>query len=119
MSSVIVEQRVHPGMTLSNVASRHGVTCTVVPRVGAYTPLNATAAPSREAVHGVMTPSNVDSRHGVTFTDLTNPNPCFIYLTSREAAHGVMTLSNVASRHGVTCTVVPRVSVYGEDVLEC
>ena len=105
---------------MSNVSSRQGVTCAVVPRVGAYdTPLNAAAAPSREAVHGVMTPSNVDSRHGVTFTDLTNPNPCFIYLTSREAAHWVMTPSNVASRHGVTCTVVPRVSAQGEDVLEC
>ena len=81
-------------------------------------PLNAAAAPSREAVHGVMTPSNVDSRDGVTFTDLTNPTPCFIYLSSREEAHGVMTPSNVASRHGVTCTV-PRVSAQGEDVLEC
>ena len=108
----------HGVMTPSNVASRHSFTCTVIPRVGVYTPLNAAAAPSREVVHGVMTPSNVNSRHGVTFTDLTIPNPCFIYLTSREAAHGVMTPSNVASRHGVTCTV-PRVSAQGEDVLEC
>ena len=120
LSAVTVERGCAPGDdSVSNVSSRQGVTCAVVPRVGAYTPLNAAAAPSREAVHRVMTPSNVDSRHGVTFTDLTNPNPCSIYLTSREAAHWVITPSNVASRLGVTCTVVPRVSAQGEDVLEC
>ena len=91
-SAVTVEQGAHPGMTPLNVDL---------------------SAPSGGGCGGF-----VDSGDGVTFTNLTNSNPCFIYLTSREAAHGVMTPSNVASRHGVTCTV-PRVSAQGEDVLEC